>query len=177
VLEGRQHASGDDHPETLKGMCLLAGVYLGKGDVTAAEPLLAKAVEVGRRRWGVAEPITQESLTSLAELRLAQHRYAEAEALLRESLAAQAPATAWQPYDRQSLLGLSLIEQERFADAESQLLAAYSGLEERKTGIPLPDRTSLQETVERIVQLYTRWGAPDKAAEWRIRLETEAGSK
>jgi hypothetical protein len=44
-------------------------------------------------------------------------------------------------------------------------------MEQREGKIPKRDKARLTQAVERLVQLYDAWGKPDKAAEWRKRLE------
>ena len=68
-----------------------------------------------------------------------------------------------------SLLGLSLMEQSKFAEAEPLLVAGYKGLVERSS--VLPKAVSLREAGESIVRLYTAWGKPDQEAAWRKELE------
>jgi len=45
------------------------------------------------------------------------------------------------------------------------LVSGYKGLVERRSVVP--KGVSLPQAGERIVQLYTAWGKPDRAAEWR----------
>jgi hypothetical protein len=108
---------------------------------------------------------------SLTKLWLAQPKYAEAETLLRESLNAKDSEGpySWQPFERRSLLGLSLMEQSKFAEAEPLLLAGYRGLLQRKPVLPVA--VSIEQAGERVVQLYTRWGKADQAAEWRQQVQ------
>lgn len=171
VLEVRQRVLGPEHPETVVAMVNLAALYQEEGKYSEAEPLLTKGLEMGRRVLGSLHPTIGNCLTSLAKLRLVQHRYVDAEALLRDAVNVRlmpGPYT-WEPFDRQSLLGLSLMEQSKFAEAEPLLVSGYNGLVRRKSVVP--KAVSLREAGERIVQLYTIWGKPDKAAEWRQQVQ------
>jgi len=47
----------------------------------------------------------------------------------------------------------------------------YEGLKAREAKTPAPSKKRLTEAAERIVPFYEAWGKPDKAAEWRKRLE------
>jgi hypothetical protein len=108
-------------------------------------------------------------LSSLASVSFEQHKYAEAESLLRKRLTGQEKygANTWRRYDNQSMLGASLAAQSRFAEAEPLLLAGYKGLLQSSAAIPWEDRATLERAGERVVQLYVEWGRPEKADEWR----------
>ena len=68
-------------------------------------------------------------------------------------------------------LGATRLQQKRYADAEPLLLEAYAGL--KRHGNDAPDSTrKAAAAVERLVQLYDRWGKKDQAMEWRQKLDT-----
>jgi hypothetical protein len=69
-----------------------------------------------------------------------------------------------------SLLGGSLLGQEKYAEAEPLIVSGYEGLKAREDRIPPPGMPRLTEASERVLKLYEAWGKPDKAAEWRARL-------
>jgi hypothetical protein len=52
-------------------------------------------------------------------------------------------------------------------------IAGFRGVTQRGAEIPLRDRRVLSEAGERIVQLYENWAKPEKAAEWRERLQSK----
>jgi Flp pilus assembly protein TadD len=116
---------------------------------------------------GPANPALRIYLTSLAKLRLAQHRYGDAEQSLREALSGREDESpiAWELKERQSLLGFSLMQQSRFAEAEPWLVSGYRGLVQLQATIPSPRLSSVEEAGERLVQFYENWGKPEKAAE------------
>jgi tetratricopeptide (TPR) repeat protein len=152
-------------------MTALAILYQEEGKLDEADPLLSKALEMDRRVLGEGHLTTGYCLTSLARLRLAQKRYADAEALLEEAL--NTPGTegpyVWLPSERRSLLGSALMAQSRFTEAEPLLTAGYEGLFQRKSVIP--QRDHLQQAGRRVLQLYTDWGKPAQAAEWRRKIQ------
>ena len=41
----------------------------------------------------------------------------------------------------------------------------------REDKIPAPTKSRLPEAAERAVRLYEAWGKPEKAAEWKAKLE------
>ena len=174
ALAGRRRVLGEEHPSTLSSMAALAALYQEEGKSSAAEPLLTNALETSRRVLGPAHATTRLCAVSLAKLRLEQQKYAEAETLLRGSLNAKdnEGPYSWQPFEHRSLLGLSLMEQSKLAEAEPLLLAGYRGLLERKSVLPVA--VSVEQAGERVVQLYTRWGKADQAAQWRQEVQAAA---
>ena len=171
TVETQRRVLGERHPNVATGMTNLGTLYQEEGKSAEADALLTKALVLDRRVLGSEHVATGTCLTALAKLRLAQDRYVEAESLLRESLGPRITAGAyvWQPAERRSLLGLALMGQSRFAEAEAFLISGYRGLVER--GSDLPATVSVRDAGVRLVQLYDSWGKPEKAAEWRKELD------
>jgi hypothetical protein len=69
-----------------------------------------------------------------------------------------------------NLLGASLAGR---SEAESLLVSGYRGMMLREAAVPLEDRLVLTQAGELIAQLYKLWEKPEKAAEWRERLQTK----
>ena len=105
--------------------------------------------------------------------RLKQHKYAEAEPLLREYLKfrEQNEPDDWKTFNTKSMLGGSLLGQKKYAEAEPLLLAGYEGMKKREATIPPGGRMRLSEAVERLVRLYDAWDKKDQAEKWRKRRE------
>jgi hypothetical protein len=118
-------------------------------------------------------------MNDLAALYIATGRYAAAEPLLREALNSHGKSgtNTWVRYNCQSLLGASLAGQGKYAEAESLLLSGYQGMLQRKTTIPWERRPALNDTAEWIVQLYEGSGKPEKAVEWREKLQMKAADR
>ena len=173
-LQGRVLAA--DHPDRLAGMNRLAALYDDEGKYNDAEALFSKTLEAQLRVLGSAHPDTLSSQEGLARVQLRKHEYVEAESTLRAALRGydQAKTDSWERYDCQSMLGGSLSEQKRYAEAEPLLIAGYSGVVQREAAIPLPDRPVLSEAGERVVHLYEEWRQPAKAVEWRKRIQTDS---
>src|SRR5687767_789822 len=78
----------------------------------------------------------------------------------------------WQNFYTRSLLGGALAGQKNFVEAESPLISGYEGMKLREVRIPAYNKVLLQKALERLVQLYTDWGQPGKAAAWKEKLDT-----
>ena len=99
-----------------------------------------------------------------------RERFAEAEEFLRACLTSQAELLEegdWRIANARSVLGETLLGQDRFAEAEPLLIEAYETMH-----APTPARIRKQ-ALERIVKLYEAWKAAEpreghdaQAAEW-----------
>ena len=125
-----------------------------------------------RRSWALSIPRVAQTLSALGRNLLEQRKWAEAEPLLRESLAiwdARRPDD-WNRFDSQSLLGDSLLGQTKYAEAEPLLLAGYEGMRAREAKLPASKKIYLAEAGERNVRLYEAWGKTEEASAWRAKL-------
>jgi len=103
---------------------------------------------------------------------LVSGRFSEAEPLARESLAIHERQTPddWRTFDARSKLGGILLEQKQYAEAEPLLLSGYEGMKQREADIPAAGKPRLQETLQRLVQLYDATGRAAQTAEWKQQL-------
>jgi serine/threonine protein kinase/tetratricopeptide (TPR) repeat protein len=138
--------------------------------------------EVWRRKWVAAARASYgpESLQYTAFFGLSglgsnlvqQQKYADAEPILRESLAIlqKNHPEIWETFRAQSLLGAALLGQQKYTEAEPHLVQGYQGLKKlEKSQGHKSDGPS--EALERLVQLYDAWDKPDEAAKWRKERE------
>lgn len=70
------------------------------------------------------------------------------------------------------MLGGALLDQGKYSEAEPLLLSGYVGMKKREAMLPPPARY-LVASMERIVRLYEATNRPDKATEWRKKLESQ----
>jgi hypothetical protein len=98
-------------------------------------------------------------------------KWAEAEPLLRESLAIREKTQPndWSTFNSQSMLGGSLLGQKKYAEAEPLLLKGYEGLKQREKTIPPYGGGILRipQALDRLSELYTATNKPDEAKKWR----------
>jgi eukaryotic-like serine/threonine-protein kinase len=142
--------------------------------------------EVWRRKWlaavkdqhGPVSAAYAEELSGLGSNLLQQKKHADAEPILRESLAilrTKQPASSGM-FHTQSLLGAALLGQQKYADAELLLVQGHVGMNDSaKDRGPKRHDTQmtrrLTESLERLVRLYDAWDRPADAARWRKELE------
>ncbi len=164
---------GPDHNLTLRVMNNLGAAYQAAGRLADALPLFEAAL---KGRQATVGPDHADTLTSISILARAylHDKPSQAESLLRQLLAVrdkQSPDD-WQTCEIKSLLGASLLEQKRFAEAEPFLVDGYETMKAREPKIQPRFRKRLAEAGKRVVTLYTAWGKVDKAREWTKKLET-----
>jgi tetratricopeptide (TPR) repeat protein len=170
--EGLKQKLPADHPLLLLAQDKLAELYRRQGRYARAESLFRDVLE-RQRRLGVSSEVPRRLAETLASLALIQqHKYAEAEPLLRECcrIRQERQPDAWETFYTQSLLGASLLGEQKYAEAEPLLVAGYEGMKQREATIPSDHKDRLTDALERLVQLYDATGQKAKADAWRDKL-------
>jgi serine/threonine protein kinase/tetratricopeptide (TPR) repeat protein len=210
TLQAEEAALGPDHPETILSRNNLATAYQDGGQLQKALPLFEQAAvgveqrhfqhdqapviiartiaayemarqldraEAWRRKWlehvrqqaGDTSPAYAAELAMLGVNLLQQHKWADAEATLRQCLAirTRAELETWTTFNTQSLLGASLLGQKKYAEAEPLLLMGYDGMRQRQKTIPSQGKLRLTEAAERLAQLYEATNKKDQTDKWR----------
>ena len=178
------------------GVLLLSAVLQEQGKFAQAEPLLNQMLK-GQGKYAPDEPrldkgdesneyllmkqaYNANALDLMGRLRLLQHRYPEAEKLLREAREQHSRIYGddWVMHAIESLLGKSLAAQRRYSEAEQLLISGYEGmlhLRDAKVSYisylqPIY-RVGLNRAGERLVELYRDWGKPQKVTQWQARIK------
>jgi serine/threonine-protein kinase len=163
-------------------MYTCAMAYQRAGKLEQADRLLRQVVEHDRK---IKEPmgpvILSRALEVLSLNVLLQDRPVEAEPLAREALALvekhQTTDRAWRlPYLR-NLLGGTLLGQKEYAEAEPLLVQGYEGMKQGEATMTAQWRYRLPEAGERVVRFYEETNQPEKAREWRERLQKDQSKK
>ncbi|HTU18363.1 MAG TPA: tetratricopeptide repeat protein [Gemmataceae bacterium] len=151
----------------------LAQTYDQAGQFAKSEPLYRDFLDQSRNRYGEDHPATAAQMAALGHNLLRQHKYDEAEQLLRAGLKIQEAKQPddWQTFHTRSLLGAALLGQKKYSDAEPRLLSGYQGMKERQDKVPPASKVHLAETLEDLVRLYEAAGKQDAADKWREELE------
>lgn len=137
------------------------------------EALYRERLQWMQGRLPTQEPEIIRTLAGFATALIEARKFAEAEPFAREALALrekQMPGD-WRIFASRSLLGASLLGQEKFAEAEPWLLSGYEGLQPRETRIPDYSKPYLKMVVQRLADLYAAIDRPAQAAEWRQKLD------
>jgi len=160
---------GADHPNTLGALYNLGLVHIETERWDEAIRVLDEVVRLRKAVSGPGHVQTLMSLNALVKAHLGARHWAEAEASAREALALHAKAMPddWLHYYAMGQLGLAMLEQKKYAEAEPMLVGGYEGLKAREAKISVPARKHIATAASRIVRLYQEWGKSDKAAEWR----------
>jgi hypothetical protein len=173
VLDDIRSTYGPEHEATIGPMMHFAQVYLRAGELDRAERLLREALALIQK----CEPLDRwrkPGSNALGWLALTMHlqgRDAEAESLIRETLSFSEKVLPDHPRTCywQSVLGVILLGQRRYAEAEPLILKGYQGMKEQEAtylGVEL----ELGEAGERVVRFYEVTNQPEKAREWREKL-------
>jgi tetratricopeptide (TPR) repeat protein len=136
--------------------------------------LYRRVVPLIRNALGPSHPNTLLSINDLASLLLGREKYEEAAPLYQELIEGSRHAPErWQRYVPvfEGGLGRCLTAMGRYDEAEKYLLNAYRTQSARAGDDDEDSRIYL----ERLAVLYDAWDKPDKAREYRSRLEAERG--
>jgi hypothetical protein len=151
----------------------LSEALLRQGRLAEAEQVLDERLKDLRARrpddqWGVSE-----MEVALTRVLLKEEKFPQAEPLAREALGFQEKKLpdAWATFETRSLLGESLLGQNRWADAGPLLLSGYEGMKRLEDKIMARDRVRLREALQRLAKFEAMAGQPDRAAAWQRELE------
>jgi serine/threonine protein kinase/Tfp pilus assembly protein PilF len=172
ALRLRRIKLGSEHPHTAASMHDLAGAYRTDGRFEESMRLYQEALAIRRKRLPPDHPELGATLAGLGQCLVQLRQYAEAEEPLREALSIQEKkqSSHWSRFSVQGMVGAALAGQNKFADAESLLVAAYEGLVVReKEMLPTEHERELGQSVDHLIRLYEAWGKPEKAAEWQAK--------
>ncbi len=150
----------------------LAATYDRGGQFARAEPLHRESVELARKRYYDGHPCVAEAMNRLGRSLLKQRRWAEAESILRQCLAAREKGSPgdWREFGTEALLGGALLGQKKYADAELLLRAGYKGMKALAAGASPAGRPQLRETLDWLIELAEAQRDNDAAARWRKEL-------
>jgi tetratricopeptide (TPR) repeat protein len=172
ALEVSARTLGKEHPNTLVIVNNLARLLQDTGDYAGAKSLFRRALEVTERTLGKEHPDTLATVDNLARLLDVKGDHAGAEPLYRGGLSLRQKQFPddWRTFASRSLLGGSLLGQQKSAEAEPLLLSGYEGMKQREDQIPASSRPLLKEALQRLVQLYETTDRKDQATAWQRKL-------
>ena len=162
------------HPASWADWILLEIALLlhEEGRLGDAESMLRKTIDLYRHDGGTHWPnqSTLEAQAALALLLKNQGKLSEGERLAKEALEFAERLHRDDPWQgatkyRESY-GACLMALERFEEAEPYLLEAFDGI--RK--VVWHEHIQARRSIQKLIDLYTAWGKPEKAKEFRAAL-------
>ena len=160
ALEGARTMLNDKHQIRAAALAFLANVYGGRADLNKLEPVLIESVEIARFRWGTDNSTIAQGDGAVALLLIYKGEYARAEPYCREQLAFRIKDHPGRG-DRfwsELHLGIALLGQKRFAEAEPHLRSAHNGLKPRAKSDTPADNADLGWIIEQIKRLRDESG-------------------
>jgi tetratricopeptide (TPR) repeat protein len=166
---------GASHPDTLYSMENLAKLYEKVEKFDQADRMIRELISAWRKEELRRIEAFTDHRVALSQKLLSQNKTAEAEAILRESLAVyvKAKASELKRFRGASLLGETLLEQNQFAAAEPLLLQGYEGMKRLETSIPAPQSNWLIAAGQLVVRFYEVTDQPEKAREWQEKVAAD----
>jgi eukaryotic-like serine/threonine-protein kinase len=164
-----QELLGAEHPELSTSWSNLALLLRDKGALAESEELFRKVLQADRKLLGEDHPYVAATWRVLGDLRARAGAVGDAEPLYLKALAIQVkkfPEGHFEIARTRSGIAACLTARGQYAEAETLLLGSLATLR-REQGKADP---GTQATLRRLVDLYTRWNQPDKAAPYRAEL-------
>ncbi len=158
----------EDHPfvaESRHGQALL---HFVRGDLVQAEERCRLALALRTKKLRTGHPEIADSQALLGQILLKTGRTVEAKSALETAfdIRREAVPDHWRTGEAASLLGECLTKLGRFAEAEPRLSQGHQLLRDRRG----PDASDTQDALARRIELYTKWGKPEKLAECTAQL-------
>jgi non-specific serine/threonine protein kinase/serine/threonine-protein kinase len=172
TLNDFRAVEGPGASDTLKVEIALGWAYDSQGNLARAAQSWEHALE-GFRHLGSFEDANAADASELLGQNLTrQHKYAQAEPLLRQALAFREKGDRddWTLFRAQAFLGACLAGVRQYAEAEKLLLSGYNGMRQRAGRMPAKQKKWISSTGQQIVGLYSQWSKPEQAALWRAKL-------
>ncbi len=161
----RKNILGEDHPDVALAKLNLAGCYYYLRNYNGAEQLVNEALNTWRRKLNKDHYYLGKGYALLGKIQNAEGEYAIAYSNLIKALQIRNKIYD----DKNSLvvstetqMGISLIGEKKFADAEKVLLNCYGKIKDEKD-FDLKTRKKLTST---LTQLYRKWGKKKKSVKY-----------
>jgi tetratricopeptide (TPR) repeat protein len=173
ALAIQQRGLGVEHPLTTVTVQKLILILRDEGKFDQAEQLCQDRLSTLRARLPADDPRLADALAQFASFLLTEGKFAEVEPPARECLVIRERKLPdnWRTFNTRSLLGGSLLGQQKYAEAEPLLLSGYEGMKQRSGKIPADGQINLRDGLQRLVRLYETTSQTNQAAEWKQQLD------
>jgi serine/threonine protein kinase/Tfp pilus assembly protein PilF len=168
TLAMRRDIYGEEHPAVATTLQNLGVLNQRLGNYDAAESYYSQSLTMRRKLLGEEHPHVSNSLLGLGSLFIDKGEPSRAEPLLGRSLElrrAADPVNELRIANAESMLGGCLTALGRFEEAESLLVRSHPVIESSTR----PSPAQKQEALDRVIELYERWGKTDRAEAYRSR--------
>ncbi len=158
-----------DSTVTLPFLLALADIYHQQGKNIEAKATYIRARGGIKKVYGEDHFLLAACRQGLAKLLLSEKQFADAEVEIRamqiiyDKFMPNSPITT----ETQSMLGIALLGQKKYTEAEPQLLAAFEGYQKQQKTTPEVGKTLLPVTVTRLIELYTAMNKPEEVKKWQ----------
>lgn len=169
ALAVRRRVLGDDHPDVTFTLVNYAVLLQAEGRLDEAIAICREVLARRGRSLPEGHAMVSATLIVLGASLTDAGRPRDGEVHLREALALREqalPPDHWLIANTKSLLGGALTKQKRFREAEPLVVSGY----ERLLADRGPRHERTRDALRRVIELYTAWGKPDKAAIYRAHL-------
>jgi len=156
----------EEDPRVATGMGKIGNLHKVQGQYREAEKWHRKALTLRRNALGKDAPATGESLVNVADVLVKQEKPEAAESVYREALATYKralPEGDWRRASVRGKLGMSLVEQGAYVEAEPLLRSSYERLRAQRGSTDTYTWTAARH----LVRLYEAWNKPKKAEKYR----------
>ncbi len=154
-----------DNPDVARTMNRLGYLLTESGDYSTPDAYLQDALKMRRRLFGEAHPEVASSLVNVAIFQVATRNYSDALLSARaakEMFTSALSASNWKTAVAQSVSGAALAGAGQYAEAERELVQAYTLLSQDAAA--LPDYRTLARRY--LAELYRQWGRPAEGARY-----------
>ena len=168
-LEVYQATYKESHPRVAMALSGIGLVALDRNQLDVAEDAFGRSLKIYQDVYGARHSRIAAALMNLASLSVARHDVRAAERSLREALEmyeATLPSTHATTAGARVRLGQFLITQQRYVEAEEQLVAARQALEKQ----PVKPIRSLQSALDALAQVFDATKRPELAQQARAQF-------
>jgi eukaryotic-like serine/threonine-protein kinase len=158
-----------NHPHTREAIAGLSALYNRMGKPEKAEAGLRELIEYLKSHPNTDPQVQANHYSNLTINLILQKKYIEAEPFARESwnLRRKQSPDRWSTFFAQMILGETLLAQKKSDAAVQQLNKGFEELKKQEVRIPSATRSHINDTIDRVIQLFKTQGNEGEAQRWQ----------
>ena len=171
LLADVYHQTSDDVRFRRVAMQLIEA-HVKAGMAAAAADYAPRALEFVNGNEALALSTRVHSLENIGQVLHENGMYLEAVVILRESfdlLETHFPG-AWTRFKVEAALGLGLLREGNYTEAESRLLSGTIGMKRTRRSMPEATDIRVREAIHGLIELYTALDRPDDVDKWQAEI-------